>query len=196
MRQHQTKKRPVNRLIEDIRKSANQGELAAAKLNALREYYKAEKEKNKLLETIEALSEAELDKQKRLEYYSQSVAGMINTSLEKDKSIFTMSIAGIGFILSQLKPNESTTINLLYISSAILFISCAFIAIKIFDNNKLFLKTALKKDNTREAHLRARINIDRDKIQKKLVMLDKTLEYTFIAALLITSTTCILNTFK
>ncbi|EJL6332770.1 hypothetical protein NMR63_003370 [Vibrio cholerae] len=54
-----------------------------------------------MTEKVEGLSEKEVEQLSGIEFQSQSYASFYNTTLEKDKSILTLSVAGIGFLLTQ-----------------------------------------------------------------------------------------------
>lgn len=96
-------------------------------------------EGNQTTEVREALgiSDEDLNRLFLVEYKSQSYASFYNTSMEKDKSILTLSVAGIGFLVTLL--NLSKTINYidfsLFILAAISFLVSIYCVITLFGKN-------------------------------------------------------------
>ena len=58
-------------------------------------------------ETPNSISKSDLNKLYAVEFQSQSYASFYNTTMEKDKSILTLSVAGIGFLVTLLQLVES-----------------------------------------------------------------------------------------
>lgn len=169
-------------LVDGIRVSRDKAELAAEKLKFTREFYKLQKEKERLLIEIEELKGSKINIAKRLEFYSQSIAGMINTSLEKDKSVFTMSVAGIGYILAQLDSDLGMALNFIYVTSALSFLICIVDSISIFKFNKDYIIETLKKDNAKGTPDENIFNERKNIISGKLKALDSRQSIAFIAA--------------
>lgn len=76
----------------------------------------------------------EIKNQKEVEFYAASVNAWFNTSLEHDKSLFTLSAGGIGLLLTLL-----TTVGLssaeslvLYIGAILSFLSAIIAILLIF----------------------------------------------------------------
>lgn len=60
------------------------------------------------------MSPEEIDDQKRVEYYAASVNAWFNTSLEHDKSLFTLSAGGIGLLITLLTTVELSPLRRLW----------------------------------------------------------------------------------
>ncbi|TOF73932.1 hypothetical protein, partial [Vibrio parahaemolyticus] len=56
-----------------------------------------------MTDKIKELPEKQVQQLENIEFKSQSYASFYNTTLEKDKSILTLSVAGIGFLLTLLQ---------------------------------------------------------------------------------------------
>jgi hypothetical protein len=111
-----------------------------------------------------------------VEFKSQGYASFYNTTLEKDKSILTLSVAGIGFLVTMLQLSEKVTvINLsLFLLAALTFLTSIFCIITIFQKNASYI-TSMVKDQWTEV----------EKQEKVLERLDKIAIYSFIAAILL-----------
>ena len=74
---------------------------------------------------------------KRIEFYSQGVAAWFNTALERDKSLLTLSIAGLGLLLA-LMPTAVNSIAalILYYLAAFALLVCVLSVLLIFQRNK------------------------------------------------------------
>lgn len=83
------------------------------------------------------ISDEDLERLAYIEFKSQSYASFYNTSMEKDKSILTLSVAGIGFLVTLL--NLSTTISridyALFILAAIAFLVSIYSIVTTFGKN-------------------------------------------------------------
>ncbi|WP_429070343.1 hypothetical protein [Aeromonas dhakensis] len=83
------------------------------------------------------ISEVDLKKMCFVEYKSQAYASFYNTAMEKDKSILTLSVAGIGFLVTLL--NLSKTIGYvnytIFILAALCFLISIYCILSIFDKN-------------------------------------------------------------
>lgn len=54
-------------------------------------------------EEKKGLSDKEVEQLSAIEFQSQSYSSFYNTTMEKDKSILTLSVAGMGFLLTLLQ---------------------------------------------------------------------------------------------
>jgi hypothetical protein len=83
------------------------------------------------------ISDEDLKRLLLVEFKSQSYASFYNTSMEKDKSILTLSVAGIGFLVTLL--NLSKTIDYvdlsLFIIAAISFLVSIYCVVTLFGKN-------------------------------------------------------------
>lgn len=79
----------------------------------------------------------DLEKGKCIEFYSQSYASFYNTTMEKDKSILTVSAGGIGFLITILTISKEINVveYILFLFAALSFIVAIFTIIHIFGKN-------------------------------------------------------------
>ena len=78
-----------------------------------------------------------LNDSKATEFYSQGVAAWFNTALERDKSLLTLSVAGVGVLVSMTQiAVDSIGSLLLYAGALLAFIFCLFFVLIIFKQNK------------------------------------------------------------
>ena len=78
-----------------------------------------------------------LNDSKAAEFYSQGVAAWFNTALERDKSLLTLSVAGVGVLVSMTQiAVDSIGSLLLYTGALLAFIFCLFFVLMIFKQNK------------------------------------------------------------
>ncbi|HDT5889082.1 hypothetical protein [Aeromonas dhakensis] len=87
-------------IIEKLRSSRNKSELFLIKREIERQLDELSKQKIKVEEDFSLLEESKINASKYIEYYSQAYASFYNTTLEKDKSILTLSVAGLGFLIT------------------------------------------------------------------------------------------------
>jgi hypothetical protein len=83
---------------------------------------------------------------KRVEFYSVSLNAWYNSALELDKSLLTLSIAGLGFLLGLLISNKeitSTWFYLLFALSVIAFLTCLLSVLIIFNKNLIHIAEIL-----------------------------------------------------
>ncbi|MEL0659714.1 hypothetical protein V6255_11240 [Psychromonas arctica] len=111
----------------------------------------------------DALSEKEVEQLSGIEFQSQSYASFYNTTMEKDKSILTLSVAGIGFLVTLLKLSGSIAYYELafFIIAAICFLTSIYCVVDIFGKNSEFIIDLV---NKRDVQIK----------QYKLDILDKT----------------------
>ncbi|MBM4918748.1 hypothetical protein HYO36_20170 [Vibrio parahaemolyticus] len=124
---------------------------------------------------VKQLSEKEVEQLSGIEFQSQSYASFYNTTLEKDKSILTLSVAGIGFLLTLLQFTKSIS----YIELAFFMIGAAsylvaiYCIISIFGKNSSFIIDLVRKRDTSVK-------------QYQLDVLDKTAIRSFYLAIVMT----------
>ena len=87
---------------------------------------------------LEPTDTPEVIQQKNIEMYSASVAAWFNSSLEYDKSLLTLSTAGVGLLITLLTTaKEISTLSLtLYTSALCSFLVCIFCVLSILSRNK------------------------------------------------------------
>ncbi|NOJ22153.1 hypothetical protein [Vibrio coralliilyticus] len=92
-------------------------------------------------EEVNSISERDLRRLYSVEYKSQSYASFFNTSMEKDKSILTLSVAGVGFALTLLKLADSIQIYdiAIFISASLCFLGSIYSVVTMFGKNADFI---------------------------------------------------------
>lgn len=85
----------------------------------------------------DADKKAELERLYAVEFRSQSYASYYNTIMEKDKSILTLSVAGIGFLITILQITESISRYqfAFFAIAAFFYLISIFCMITIFSKN-------------------------------------------------------------
>ncbi len=119
--------------------------------NALNNYFQEKDVEKKKLEELEKKEKNKVIEAKHIEFHSQSINAWYMSSLEKDKSILTLSVAGIGFMITLLTTKEidSYLIFTLFCLSILSFLISIIFIIYIFDLNKKYLTNVLhNKDNS------------------------------------------------
>lgn len=96
------------------------------------------------------MSPEEIEHQKAIEYYASSVNAWFNTSLEHDKSLFTLSAGGIGLLITLL-----TTVGLssaealvLYICAIVSFVISLLAVLAVFKRNRTHIEEIISGKNT------------------------------------------------
>jgi hypothetical protein len=87
------------------------------------------------------LSEKEVEQLSGIQFQSQSYASFYNTTMEKDKSILTLSVAGLGFLITLLKLSGRIAYYELafFVVAAICFMISIYCIIQIFGKNSEFI---------------------------------------------------------
>jgi len=94
-----------------------------------------------LADLKKAMADEEL-KSKNVEYYAASVNAWFNTSLEFDKSMFTLSGGGIALLVSLMSDaTDAVTLPmlLLYIAAISCFIATTGLLLTVFQKNKPYV---------------------------------------------------------
>ncbi len=84
----------------------------------------------------------EIDNQKQVEYYAASLNAWFNTSLEHDKSLFTLSASGIGLLITLLTTVGLTSAEalVLYISAILSFVISLLAVLAVFKQNRTYIE--------------------------------------------------------
>ncbi|CAN7571319.1 hypothetical protein LJR039_004052 [Pseudorhodoferax sp. LjRoot39] len=84
------------------------------------------------------MSPEELVQQKNVEFYAAGVNAWYNTSLEHDKSIFSLSAGGIGLLITLITTIglSSAWLKFLYIAAIVCFLSSLISVLVIFRRNR------------------------------------------------------------
>ncbi|MBE0379223.1 hypothetical protein [Pseudoalteromonas prydzensis] len=90
---------------------------------------------------INSISSADLKKLLSVEYKSQTYASFYTTAMEKDKSILTLSVAGIGFLVTLLKLASYLNIYdmVFFFVAAVSYLSAIFLIITLFSKNASYV---------------------------------------------------------
>lgn len=112
-------------------------------------------------EKVKQENEKKILEAKHIEFHSQSVNAWYMSALEKDKSILTLSVAGIGFLITLLMNEEinSYIIFILFCSSILSFLISIIFIIYIFELNKKYLTGILKNDNSNKIKIKTKDKI-------------------------------------
>src|SRR5690606_22453277 len=101
---------------------------------------------------------SQLEKKKQIEigqetsYYSALINGWINTRIESDKSILTLSVSAIGLLFTLLMTIHISDVytQILFLLAILCFLFCAIITIKVFDKNADLLQSIANNTNISE----------------------------------------------
>lgn len=102
----------------------------------------------------------DLEKKKYVEFYSQSYASFYNTTMEKDKSILTVSAGGIGFLITLINFSKRIEIfeYIIFLFASLAFILSILVIIHIFGKNaEYIISLTTESDNCDEKDCRLRI---------------------------------------
>lgn len=78
-----------------------------------------------------------LEESNVVEFYSQGVGAWFSTALEHDKSLLTLSVAGIGVLVSMMQTSiDSVSSLLLYAGAILAFMVCIVSVLFILNRNK------------------------------------------------------------
>ncbi|WP_286235597.1 hypothetical protein [Thalassotalea sediminis] len=103
-----------------------------------------------------SISDQDLQRLYAVEFKSQSYSSFYNTTMEKDKSILTLSVAGIGFLITLLKLSDSLGYyDMAFFSIATVgFLISIFCIVTLFGKNADFIvDLAQEKDVTIKQHV-------------------------------------------
>ncbi|UOA09740.1 hypothetical protein [Methylobacter sp. S3L5C] len=80
----------------------------------------------------------DINEKKEIAFYGAGVAAWYNTSLEHDKSLFTLSAGGIGLLMTLIRTVgvQSAETLILYIAAMISFLICLVSVLVIFKKNR------------------------------------------------------------
>lgn len=155
-------------IVEKLRDSREKAELS--KCQRILESQKRELNlRERELESKEkALSDEELLKQKQVSFYSHKVSAFLSTRMELDKSLLTLSVAGLGFLLGfmKLESNNNYIYFGVFLIAAIAFFFCILSVITIFQENS--------------RHIIEITNSDSKTSQKRLKYLDNVAKNCFL----------------
>lgn len=115
----------------------------------------------------------DLNDSKQVEFFSQGVAAWFNSALEHDKSLLSLSVAGIGFLISIMQVSVDSVFTLvIYVSAIFSFLVCIVSILMIFKRNKKHILDVFSGET------------DDDSI---LNILDSTASFSFLTAMLLSA---------
>jgi hypothetical protein len=114
-----------------------------------------------------------LSDSKHVEFYSQGVAAWFNSALEHDKSLLTLSVAGIGVLVSFMQSAiDSISSLLLYVSAILAFMICLVSVLLIFKRNQKHIVDVFNGKNEDDSMLE---------------IMDMSANYSFVAGMLLSA---------
>lgn len=114
-----------------------------------------------------------LDDSKKAEFYSQGVAAWFNSALEHDKSLLTLSVAGIGVLISLMSAAiDSVSSLLLYVAAILAFMICLVSVLLIYKRNKKHIVDVFSGKNEDDSMLE---------------IMDMSASYSFVAGMLLSA---------
>lgn len=139
----------MDKIIQDLRSARTKTELLLAKQEIEKQLKGLEEREKKLEQLSLEVDEDLLGQASLIEYRSQGYASFYNTRLEKDKSILTISVAGLGFLITflNLTTLDKISYSLLLLSS-ICFLFCIYTVIVIFDKNADYIISVVTDDDS------------------------------------------------
>lgn len=131
----------VQDIINKLRETRSKTELLLLKHEIENQILALEQQRKQIENDYSDLEFEKVQTAKLIEFNSQSYASFYNTKLEKDKSILTLSVAGLGFLITFTNfANKLSTFSFIaFILSAIAYIICIFNVINIFEKNALYI---------------------------------------------------------
>lgn len=109
--------------------------------------------------------------EKEIAYYSQGVAAFYNTAMERDKTLLSLSTAGIGVLMTLMHTAlDSITVLIIYYLAIFSLLICIFSVVLIFQQNKKHLTDVLMGKT--------------EKDDPCLTILDNVAKYSFLLGLL------------
>lgn len=130
----------MQKIINDLKESREKTQLLLLSQELNRKSAHLEIRERELNNKASHLNDVELARSCTIEFNSQSYASFYNTKIEKDKSLLTLSIAALGFLItfinSALSSHWQTAILLSAITALLL---SAYTVIKIFDKNAEYI---------------------------------------------------------
>lgn len=85
-----------------------------------------------------------------IQFYAASITAWFNTALEHDKSILTLSAAGIGLLVTLLTTTgiNSAVVLLLYVTAILCFLLSITCVLLIFNRNKIHIEQVIARSNS------------------------------------------------
>lgn len=162
--------------VEKLRNSREEARLFLLSLDLEKREKEILKRELELDTQKEKTSAEELYNSHAVEFRSQSIASFYNTKMEKDKTLLTLSIATLGFIITFLNSTfELSWQTTLITSASAALLYTSYAIIKIFDKNGDYILASIKDENEKVK-----------KISLTLRKLDASATNSFYAGILLT----------
>ncbi len=146
-------------IIEQLRESRKKSELLRIRRELDKQLQQLKQQKSQIEDGYAQLETEKIEVAKYIEFNSQAYASFYSTKLEKDKSILTLSVAGLGFLITFT--NFAATLDaftyMVFILAALAYLFCVFNVITIFEKNALYIievTTESDKSSNLEVQLR------------------------------------------
>jgi len=152
----------MQELIEKLKNSREENRLLLLSLELDKREQKLIEQEKELSTANDKLNDEELYRSNLVEYNSQTYASFYNTRMEKDKTLLTLSIATLGFIITYMSSAFETlfqTILIVLASGSLLYTS--HIIIKIFDKNADYLIACIQSTFEPESQRQTLENLDK-----------------------------------
>ncbi|MEZ8378414.1 MULTISPECIES: hypothetical protein [Vibrio] len=133
-------------IVNKLRDAREKTELTLIKSELLKEQHRLEKLRDDLEEREESIDEYAKYEARDVEYHSQGYAAFFNTRMEKDKSILTLSVVGIGYLATFAKLGDDKLIGLeffLFCIASLSFLTSIIVVIHIFKINADYITAIL-----------------------------------------------------
>lgn len=168
-------------IVGKLRDAREKTELMLLKQELQEEHRKLKKLRENLLEKENSLDEHAKFEARDVEYHSQGYAAFFGTRMEKDKSILTLSVVGIGYLATFSKigdePLSGVELYLFFLAAAS-FLTAIIVVIQVFQTNGDFIKSLLSP--------RPEIQQLAEPLNKKLKRSDKIVVFSFILGIITT----------
>ncbi|HDM8185734.1 TPA: hypothetical protein P0E26_002438 [Vibrio harveyi] len=128
-------------IVEKLRESRNKYEILLLKEQVQMKINELENKKKDIDLAFDELDDESENLAKRVEYMSQSYASFYNTTLEKDKSMLTLSVAGLGFLVTfiNFKLNFGILSLIVLFIAAFSYLVCIHSIVTIFGKNARYI---------------------------------------------------------
>ena len=169
----------MKKIIEGLRNAREKTELHLFKSRLLKEGRRLKRLEERLEEREKEIGKQAIYEAKEVQFYGQATSAFLNNRMEKDKSILSLSVVGIGYLVSFAKPTDSSSvlscIEKVFLSiGAVFFFLTVFIILMIFKWNTDYIQAILAESK------------DENCVLKKLKRYDHFAFTTFVLGIIFT----------
>lgn len=145
-------------IIEKLRRSRSESELFLIRSELERQLKILEQKESQIEDEYAQLENKKMEIAKYVEFNSQSYASFYNTKLEKDKSILTLSVAGLGFLVTFTNFAEKLGVfsYCAFILAAFAYLTCIYHVVTIFEKNASYI-IEITTDSGKEGELEVQL---------------------------------------